>query len=83
MTFREDESRIRKGSGALAFNVLRKIALNLFKQNESVRASMARKKKWQYWTMNTVQCFWSQRLKCASRDVIADVFYIRLLTTVK
>ena len=24
MTFREDESRIRKGNGALAFNVLRK-----------------------------------------------------------
>lgn len=33
MTFREDESRIRKGNGALAFNVLRKIALNLFKQD--------------------------------------------------
>lgn len=45
MTFREDESRIRKGNGALAFNVLRKLALNLFKQDETVKASVARKKK--------------------------------------
>ena len=45
MTFREDESRIRKGNGALAFNVMRKIALNLFKQDKSKSASMARKKK--------------------------------------
>lgn len=45
MTFREDESRKRKGNGALAFNVLRKIALNLFKQDETMKASMARKKK--------------------------------------
>jgi len=26
MTFREDESRIRKGKGPLAFNVMRKMA---------------------------------------------------------
>lgn len=45
MTFREDESRIRKGNGALAFNVMRKIALNLFKQDKSTSVSMARKKK--------------------------------------
>lgn len=45
MTFREDESRIRRGSGALAFNVLRKIALNLFKQDTSKNISMVRKKK--------------------------------------
>ena len=45
MTFREGESRIRKGNGALAFNVMRKIALNLFKQDESKSASIARKKK--------------------------------------
>ena len=45
MTFREDESRIRKGNGALAFNVLRKLALNLFKKDRSVKASVARKKK--------------------------------------
>lgn len=45
MTFREDESRIRKENGALAFNILRKIALNLFKQDETIKASIARKKK--------------------------------------
>ena len=45
MTFRKDESRIRKGNGALAFNVMRKIALNLFKQDETKSASIARKKK--------------------------------------
>jgi predicted transposase YbfD/YdcC len=45
MTFREDESRIRKGSGALVFNIMRKIALNLFKQDKTKSASIARKKK--------------------------------------
>ena len=45
MTFREDESRIRKGNGALAFNIMRKIALALFKKDTSKLASMARKKK--------------------------------------
>ena len=45
MTFREDECRIRRGNGALAFNVMRKIALNLFKQDTSKTASIARKKK--------------------------------------
>jgi hypothetical protein len=45
MTFIEDESRIRKGSGALVFNLLRKIALNLFKQDKTKSASIARKKK--------------------------------------
>ena len=45
MTFREDESRIRKGQGALAFNVMRKIAMALFKRDTSKSASMARKKK--------------------------------------
>lgn len=45
MTFREDECRIRKGNGALAFNIMRKIALNLFKQDNTKSASIARKKK--------------------------------------
>ena len=45
MTFREDESRIRRGNGALAFNVMRKIALNLFKQDKTKNASIVRKKK--------------------------------------
>lgn len=45
MTFREDESRIRKKQGPLAFNIMRKIAMALFKQDTSKSASMARKKK--------------------------------------
>lgn len=45
MTFREDESRIRKKRGPLAFNVMRKIAMALFKQDDTKSASMARKKK--------------------------------------
>jgi predicted transposase YbfD/YdcC len=32
MTFREGEFRIRKGNGALAFNVMRKVAMGLFKR---------------------------------------------------
>ena len=45
MTFRDDESRIRKGQGPLAFNVMRKMAMALFKQDTSKSASMAAKKK--------------------------------------
>lgn len=45
MTFREDESRIRKMQGPLVFNVMRKIAMALFKRDETKTASMARKKK--------------------------------------
>ncbi|EDP99165.1 hypothetical protein KT99_17625 [Shewanella benthica KT99] len=45
MTFREDESRIRKGRGPLAFNVMRKIAMTLFKQDQTKRASIVAKKK--------------------------------------
>ncbi len=45
MTFREDESRIRKGRGPLAFNVMRKIAMGLFKQDNTKSASIVAKKK--------------------------------------
>jgi len=45
MTFREDESRIRKQQGPLVFNVMRKIAMALFKRDTTKSASMARKKK--------------------------------------
>ncbi|EDQ00856.1 hypothetical protein KT99_05167 [Shewanella benthica KT99] len=39
------ESRIRKGRGPLAFNVMRKIAMTLFKQEQTKRASIVAKKK--------------------------------------
>ncbi len=45
MTFREDESRIRKAQGPLVFNVMRKIAMALFKQDNTKQASIAAKKK--------------------------------------
>jgi predicted transposase YbfD/YdcC len=45
MTFREDESRIRKSQAPLAFNVMRKIAMALLKQDKTKRASMVAKKK--------------------------------------
>jgi predicted transposase YbfD/YdcC len=45
MNFREDESRIRKKQGPLVFNVMRKIAMALFKLDATKSASMARKKK--------------------------------------
>ena len=38
MTFGEDESRIRKGQGLLIFNVMRKMAMALFKQDKSKSA---------------------------------------------
>jgi len=45
MNFREDESRIRKKQGPLVFNIMRKIAMALFKRDATKSASMARKKK--------------------------------------
>ncbi len=45
MTFREDESRIPKDRGPLAFNVMRKIAMTLFKQDQTKRTNIAAKKK--------------------------------------
>jgi predicted transposase YbfD/YdcC len=45
MTFREDESRIRKAQGPLVFNVMRKIAMALFKQDETKMASIKAKRK--------------------------------------
>ena len=45
MTFREDESRIRKKQGPVVFNIMRKIAMARFKQDTTKSASMARKKQ--------------------------------------
>ncbi|WP_420038545.1 hypothetical protein [Shewanella benthica] len=39
------ETRIRKGRGPLAFNVMRKIAMTVFKQDQTKRASIVAKKK--------------------------------------
>lgn len=45
VTFREDESRIRRGNGAEVMSVLRRLTLNLLKQNTTSAASMKRKRK--------------------------------------
>jgi predicted transposase YbfD/YdcC len=44
VSFREDDSRIRKGHGAQNFAVLRRIALNLLKQDQTVKRSMQGKR---------------------------------------
>jgi predicted transposase YbfD/YdcC len=44
IAFREDESRIRKGFSAENFSVLRHIALNLLRNNESFRGSIKTKR---------------------------------------
>ena len=40
MTFREDDCRIRTGDGAQNFAILRRIALNLIKQERSGKSSV-------------------------------------------
>jgi predicted transposase YbfD/YdcC len=57
MTFREDESRVRKQQGPLFFNVMRKIVMYLFKQDTSQSARMARKTRWLDWMMIFVRPF--------------------------
>lgn len=44
MTFREDESRIRKGQAPENFAIMRHIALNILKRDNSVEASVKRKR---------------------------------------
>jgi len=49
VTFREDDSRVRKGHGAENLALLRKIALNLLKQETSRKASIRSKRKLGGW----------------------------------
>lgn len=44
LAFREDESRLRKGHGAENFAILRRIALNLLKQEKSVKLGIKNKR---------------------------------------
>lgn len=44
MTFREDESRIRRGSSAENLAIVRHMALNVLKKDKSMQASVKRKK---------------------------------------
>jgi hypothetical protein len=45
MSFRKDESRIRRGNAAEVMNVFRKLAWNIVKLNKTTKASMKRKLK--------------------------------------
>jgi len=45
VTFREDESRIRRGNGDEVMSTLRRITLNLLKNNTTSKASLKRKRK--------------------------------------
>jgi hypothetical protein len=45
LVFREDESRIREAQGPLAFNVMRKIEMASFKQDETKVTGMKAKNK--------------------------------------
>lgn len=45
MTFREDESRIRRGHAAEVMSTLRRITLNLLKSDTTKKASLKRKRK--------------------------------------
>jgi DNA-binding response OmpR family regulator len=49
ITFREDDSRIRKGNGAENFAVLRHIALNLLRRETSAKRSLKGKRKKAAW----------------------------------
>jgi predicted transposase YbfD/YdcC len=49
ITFREDDSRIRRGNGAENFAVLRHIALNLLKRENSAKRSLKAKRKKAAW----------------------------------
>jgi len=45
VSFREDESRIRRGNGAEVMSTFRRITLNLLKKNTTSNASLKRKRK--------------------------------------
>ncbi len=45
MTFKEDESHIRRGNGAEVMNTFRKLALNIVRNDSTRKASMKRKLK--------------------------------------
>jgi len=55
MAFGEDDCRIRKGDGAQNFAILRRIALNLIKQEKSSKSSVHSKRLKAGWSTNYLQ----------------------------
>jgi len=66
VTFREDESRIRKEASPENFAIIRHIALNLIKSDTSVKASVKRKKMLAALDDNLRECIMRQVLKPSS-----------------
>jgi predicted transposase YbfD/YdcC len=60
VTFREDESRVRKGNAPEAFAVLRDIALNMIKKETSLKKSIKSKRLRAGWDNN----YLLKALKC-------------------
>lgn len=55
MTFREDDCRIRTGDGSQNFAILRRIALNLLKQEQSGKSSMRSKRQQAGWSTSYLE----------------------------
>ena len=55
VTFNEDDCRIRRGDGAQNFAILRRIALNLIKQEKSDKASVRLKRLKAGWSIDYLQ----------------------------
>lgn len=47
--FREDDSRVRKGNGAENLSILRRMAVNLLKQDKSLKVGVEAKRKRAGW----------------------------------
>ena len=55
MAFSEDDCRIRRGDGAQNFAILRRIALNLVKQEKSDKSSVRLKRLRAGWSTDYLQ----------------------------
>ena len=55
LTFNEDACRIRRGDGAQNFAILRRIALNLIKQDKSGKSSVRTRRLKAGWSIDYLQ----------------------------
>lgn len=55
VAFKEDDCRIRVGDGAENFAILRRIALNILKQDKTVKAGVAARRKKAGWDRDYLQ----------------------------
>ncbi|MGK0173261.1 MAG: putative transposase YbfD/YdcC [Gammaproteobacteria bacterium] len=64
VTYREDESIIRRGYGAEVLSVLRRLTLNLLKQNITSKASLKRTRK--IVGVSNILCNWIYKITLSS-----------------